>query len=510
MRKPSQRRLSGGPEAKRTVYVLSGQGALGALMCLTLSCGCGRQAGHADDSPPAAAYNIVLVSIDTLRADHLGCYGYFRDTSPEIDAFARESIFFEQAYAPMATTLPSHASLLTAVHPREHGVLANVGDGGRPFVSTEKLRSFAQVAKANGYATVAFVSATPLKKPYCGLDVGFDLYDQPPRSERRAAATTSNVIAWLERTPQQPFFLMVHYYDPHNPYQPPPPYDRMYQSDAALERFLAQRQIPDSVEPGQCKGTKVTVTRDVTNLYDGEIRYTDAEIGRLFEKLRSLGQWERSVIVLTADHGEGLNQHDWPKHGRVWNEQLHVPLMIRFPKELAGGLPQRVPALVSLIDVLPTVLGRVTPAWAATFLAQASGVDVLAPGFVERPIVAQRSARECGGNEGPAYALTTPEWRFHYFKRGGHMLFDRRLDPHELTNVFGSAGAVAEQMLALERTLVGALKSRGKELTAGVAARVASLPPEIAREMEALGYTGESGTAAEEPNQPTSGPASQP
>jgi arylsulfatase A-like enzyme len=465
--------------------------------------GCDRRAPSNDKPAPA---NIVLIVIDTLRADHLGCYGYFRDTSPNIDAFAEQAIFFEQAYAPIATTLPSHTSLFTGLYPLEHGLQANLGDNGHPFRSGSGLRSIVEIMQANGYATAAFISAAPLKR-VCGLDVGFDTYVEPRTAQEDAGPTTDAALAWLEQHDGQRFFLFVHYFDPHVPYDPPPPYRSMFTDDPQLRSFIAERQIPDVVQPGLCRGRVPTVTHVATNLYDGEIRYCDEHVGRLLDSLRQRGLWDNSVIILTADHGEGLNQHDWPQHGRNWNEQVHVPLMIRFPGA-ATTLPKRFTPLVSLIDVFPTVLGQLKPGWAEEFLSQARGVDVLAPGFRERPLLAERSGRDCGEFGGSLYALTSPQWRFHYTPDQPALLFDRNLDAYELHNVADEFAAQAEQMHRQTLALVAELKKHGDALRTGEAEPLL-LDPQLRREMEALGYLG-STYDDEDQNPSATKPATQP
>jgi len=457
--------------------------ALGLLLALVL--GLGGCQGRPRDPAAAPPVNIVLIVIDTLRADHLGCYGYFRDTSPSIDAFADEAILFEQAYAPMATTLPSHTSLFTGLYPLEHAIVANVGDGGQPFRSRAGLRAVAELARSDGCTTAAFVSATPLKS-VCGLNAGFDVYDQPRAMLRKARETTDAALAWLSAHANARFFLFVHYFDPHVPYQPPPPYRALFQTDEELERHLVERHVPPVIHPSLCRGSVSTVTRQATNLYDGEIRFCDEHVGRLLEWLRQRELWDNSVIVVTADHGEGLNQHDWPQHGRTWNEQVHVPLLIRFPQS-GRDWPRRFAPLVSLIDVFPTVLGQLDLSWAGAFFEQARGVDVLAPGFRERPLLAQRSARDCGEHGGPLYALTTRDWRYHYFEAGRELLFDRLADPHELQSVAITMPGRTEELRRQTLELVALLRESGKRLGAGKGGAV-QLDPELQRQMEALGY----------------------
>jgi len=469
-----------------------------ALLAPLALLGCDRGPAPAEKAPLT---NIVLISIDTLRADHLGCYGYFRDTSPHMDAFARESIFFEQAYAPMATTLPSHVSMLTGLYPLEHGITANFGDGPRKYGWTPGVVSFAELAQKNGYLTAGFVSSAPLKRE-SGFDAGFTHYDEPPPSAgaRFGQVTTDAVLAWLPANRDKPLFLFVHYFDPHSPYIPPPPYDRMYQTDAALEQFIAARQIPDRIEPDACRGTKPTVTRDATNLYDGEVRYTDNEIGRVLAALRDAGLYENSIIILTADHGEGLNQHEWPKHGRVWNEQLHVPLMIRFPRSF-GQFPARVPSLVCLTDLMPTLLARLNYPWTEPLRTQASGTDVLQANYPGRPLLAQRSSRDCPESAGMPFALTTDDWRYHVGRKGERMLFNRKSDPYELTNVLESEREAARSLGKLSRQIRRAYGDKGDALArGGIASGAASA--QLIEQINAMGYTGSTLNDFEEPNKP--------
>lgn len=458
---------------------------VGSAVLVTLAViasGCGGCRSEGDE---ALQHNIVLIVIDTLRADHLGCYGYFRDTSPNIDAFAEEAIFFEQAYAPMATTVPSHASLFTGLYPLEHGILANTMHGGQAFGSRATIKAVAEIARGNGYVTAAFISAAPLKRP-CGLDAGFDTYDEPREVLRTARQTTKRTLAWLDQYAGERFFLFVHYFDPHFPYQPPRRFGAMFPTDEELERYLAERDVARVIQPSLCRGSVPTVTRRATNYYDGEIRFCDKHLGRLLESLRQRGLWDKSVIIVTSDHGEGLNQHDWPAHGRTWNEQVHVPLLMRFPGQ-REDLPKRFAPLVSLIDVFPTVLGQLKPAWAKAFLEQARGVDVLAPDFQPRPVLSQRSARDCGEYGGPLYALTSDQWRYHYVDEQEELLFERFIDPHELDDVAASTPGLAERMRHQTLGLVAELKEHGESFGPETTTPL-QLDEQLRREMEALGY----------------------
>lgn len=451
------------------------------LVLLALLPGCGS--GPSGPPATAGAPNILLVTIDTLRADHLGCYGYFRDTSPTIDALARESVFFERAYCPMATTLPSHASLLTGLNPLEHGILANQEHGGDRFVSRPGARSIAEILNEDGYATGAFVSAAPIKKS-TGIGTGFDAFVEPEGAMCRAEETVDQALRWIDDHADRRLFAWVHVYDPHWPRKPPSPYLERYRDEPALDRFLAERRIPDFIAEAPCK--LPTETRPATNAYDGAIRYVDDQLARLLDAFRKRGLLERTVVIVTADHGEGLNQHDWPAHGRNWDEQLRVPLLIRFPE----GEPKRFEPAVSLIDVFPTVLGRFDLEAAREFVAQASGRDVLSDEFQERPLLGLRTGRDCGDDAGPIASWTTRRWKLLHQPKIGDRLFDLGADPHELTDLSAERPEVAE---ALRADLLAAIEwetARGKALHEGKPLEDEPLDPRIREQLESLGYIG--------------------
>lgn len=456
-----------------------------AALCALLVAACGG-----DDKPPRLERpNIVLITIDTLRADHLGCYGYFRDTSPVIDALAEESLVFDQAYAVMATTLPSHASMLTSRYPLEHGITANAMHGGNPFGWKPDMLSFAQVAKDAGYATAGFVSAAPLKTS-SGIHAGFDKWEEPEKVECKAEETIDHALEWLSAKPEGPYFLWVHLYDPHWKHTAPPPFDQMFHSDEPdpkLEAWLAERRIGDAATRGAAP--EATRTREAINAYCGEIRYTDTQVGRLLERLRTSGDLERSVLMLTSDHGEGLNQHGWTAHGLVWDEQLRVPLLMRFPSA-AGVAPRRVDTLMSLVDLLPTALARIEPFETPSyrrFLAQATGADVLTAEFRERPLLGQRTGRELPEDPGETYAVTTREWKFIEQEGAEDQLFDRRRDPHELENLAAREQPVVQRVRKIKDVMVRGHMARGA--AAGDAA-AGALDPQQIEDLKALGYLG--------------------
>lgn len=445
---------------------------------------CGESADRASsvDRP-----NIVLVTLDTTRADHLGIYGYFRDTSPRLDAFAAQAITFDRLVVPIATTLPSHLSILTSSHPLEHGVLANTTQGGERFVPAPELVSFAMVARAAGYATGAFVSATPLKQG-SGIEVGFDRFDQPEGKQRHGEDTVSAALNWLDSLePAQPFFLWVHLYDAHFPFEPSPPYRGRYQLDAGLEEFIAERAIAETA-PRSLVGL-IDTARSTTNAYDAELAYQDAQLGRLLDALqdRGLAEWARTAVVVTGDHGEGLCQHGEAAHGSTWREQLRAPLVMRIP----GSSAERLDTLLTSADILPTLLTRLGVPDFDAFLDNALGQNVLAPGFQPTSVLSQDTSRV--RDEPFKYALTSEGFKYFRVEHGSgrveEWLFDLGVDPHELHDV---SETHVELLVAMREELLVAVaerKRRGVALRAGAAPVVEEqTDPQLLRELCALGY----------------------
>jgi arylsulfatase A-like enzyme/Flp pilus assembly protein TadD len=271
--------------------------------------------------------NIVLITVDTLRADHLGCYGYKLIRTPNIDRLAAAGTRFTTVVSAAPLTLPAHSSIMTGAYPAFHGVHDNVGYRLSPSVET-----LAQILKARGYATGGVVGAYILDRAF-GLSTGFDFYydhfdevtDQNDtvnmaQLKRSGSQVIDQAIAWVKRTQKRPFFLWAHLYDPHDPYNPPAPFQQEYAASP----------------------------------YDGEIAYVDQQIGRLAGFLREAGLYQNTLIVLTADHGESLGEHRELRHGYfVYDATLLVPLIIKPP---GAANPSTVDRQVRSIDIAPTIL----------------------------------------------------------------------------------------------------------------------------------------------------------
>jgi len=460
---------------------------LTSLLLVLAAGGCCPPGSHMPD--------IVLVTLDTTRADHLGCYGYFRQTTPFLNRFAQRSIVFEDAIVPMATTLPTHTSILTGTYPLEHGVLANLAHTGHYFEPSAGLRSLAEICRDAGYQTAAFVSAVPLKRG-SGIEAGFDHFVEPPPDdrERSAGETTRLVLEWLDEQEERPMFLWVHYYDPHWPYEAPEEY-RIFEADDALDGWLEERRIPRRIF--RKKAGKSEVSRESHNLYDAELRYLDHNLEQLFKRLRRRNRWTRTATLIVGDHGEALCQHGRTGHGWTWNEQVQAPMFLKIP----GEKPRRVPWTVSVVDAIPTLLGRVRVPELDEFLEQARGRDVLAPSFKPAPILSQDTGVRIDHPGALVYhhALTGDRWKLIRIEskvpdeeRGGrpgvrYRLFDRIADPHELIDL---SAEMPELVQELDRQLEEMLESqrRHAELLGGGGRSARRADDELIDKLTGLGY----------------------
>lgn len=458
-------------------------------LALALSAGCTCASEPSDAPEPATEVrgpskvtldhpDIVLVTLDTTRADHLGAYGYFRDTSPVFDALAAQSVLFERLLVPMATTLPTHTSILTGTWPTEHGVVANIQHGGRRFQPSDALVPFTMWAADLGYRTAAFVSAAPLNKD-SGIARGFEVFDDPPRIERPGNVTTDAALAWLAQAPEEPMFLWVHYYDPHNPFAPPDGYAERFAAlndDDVMDAWLDARQVSKVTK--RPTGQVVRI-RPATQAYDGEIRFMDEQLGRLLEGLQARGRRDNTLLIVLGDHGEGMNQHEQPGHGLTWNEQLHAPWLIQAP----GVAPARIPHIASAADVLPTALGMVDLPEEERFLEQVSGADVMAPGFVERAVLSQTSERQLMFDKPMTYVLTGPQGKCRWAEGEPSLFWDLTQDPFELAPV-GTGPDLDACVAELQNTLA-VQRLRATQLGSG---KTTEMTPEDIEALRALGY----------------------
>jgi arylsulfatase A-like enzyme/thioredoxin-like negative regulator of GroEL len=432
--------------------------AIAALIAVAGACSSIR-------SRPAARPNVLIVTIDTLRADHIGSYGMRTAQTPVIDAIARRGTRFTTAIAHVPLTLPSHASLFTSLTPPRHGVRNNP-----EFVLPDAVPTLAERFKAAGYDTAAFVSGFPLHRRF-GLGRGFDVYDDrfprgdgaAPYTERRAGATAAAVRDWFSRRggagDAKPFFAWVHFFDPHRPYDAPEPF---------RSRFSGRP-------------------------YDGEIAYVDAELG---EVLKSTGDesGNRTILVVTADHGEGLDEHGEPTHGLlIYDSTIRVPLVFAGPGIARARI---VDSPVALVDVAPTLLDIVgLPALPSVDGRSLRGSVELRRGGPPSPsgetAAHPPAAREERGDPiyvesmfgrlccgwAPLHGIRDGVWM--YIDAPEPELYDVASDPTERENV---AAAHPEKLAAFQRAVRAAARA------AGPAPAAAARTSESAERMASLGY----------------------
>ena len=292
---------------------------------------------------------VILISIDTLRPDHLGCYGYPRETSANIDALARESVLFERTYASSPWTLPSHVSLLTALHGVNHRVCW-IDEKIDPSLIT-----LAEILRQSGYFCEAFTGSGFVSASY-GFSRGFDCYRGSEGYKRNSAElTAAAVLEWLGRNSDKDFFLFIHNYQPHSPYICPAPYGTAFLEKKARWTRLDLMDYLGG-KGGIFKALPDEERRNILDLYDGEILYLDEKLIKpLMARLRELGIYDQAMIIFTSDHGEEFFEHGSWMHGQsLYEESLRVPLTIKFPRSKYRG--RRVRSAVRLVDIMPTIL----------------------------------------------------------------------------------------------------------------------------------------------------------
>ena len=294
---------------------------------------------------PKFPHGIILISLDTLRADHLGIYGYHRDTSPHIDAFAKESIVFECAVVQSPWTLPSQMSIMTSLYPSSHGVK------NRNQRLAEKHVTLAELLRDGGYQTAAFADGAFMKGLY-GFKQGFGIYDGDQWIG--IARILPKAKKWLAKNKSDPFFLFIHCYDIHDPYTPPPPYNRIFHDFTYTGHFHPSTK---NMQAAAWKGLKLSDEdlHHIKALYDGSIRYTDEKIGEFLSYLQDTGLKDNTLIIITSDHGEEFKEHGSFLHWKLYfRPNLHVPLIMRIPHYPEKEF--RINELVQSIDILPTIL----------------------------------------------------------------------------------------------------------------------------------------------------------
>jgi arylsulfatase A-like enzyme/predicted Zn-dependent protease len=401
--------------------------------------------------------NVVLVSLDTTRADRLGCYGDAGASTPGIDGLAARGVLFSQAAAPAPLTLPSHSSIMTGTYPTYHGVRVN----GTTALG-ESQTTLAEVFRQRGYETGAFIGAFVLDRRW-GLEQGFTVYDDRfdlkkfkhldlAAVQRPANEVVDAAVEWLDRHKSGPFFAWVHLYDPHTPYDPPEPF---------RSRFTS---------------------RGPAGLYDGEIAYMDQQIGRLVSWLASAGLDDRTIVLLAGDHGEGLGSHGEGTHGYfVYDYAVRVPFIVATPFDELRGV--RVDAQVSLVDVFPTVLALA----GIESDAVVQGRSLLPLMFRHEPTAEAYAYSESMTPNlqygwSPLRSLRTPRYKLIQAPR--LELYDLEADPAEAANVFTQHRAIAARLnKELERLVAETSRD-------APAPEPADLDRETMERLASLGYVG--------------------
>jgi arylsulfatase A-like enzyme len=403
----------------------------------------GLLAGCSGGEPPP---NILLITMDTTRADHLSVYGYKIATSPYLEEFAAEGAVFRQVYAAAPATAPSHATIFTSLSPLTHRVLKNA------MVLGEEFDTLAEVLADEGYETAGFVSSFVLNRKF-GLSQGFEYYDDMLEGGRAtvdtrrwegevitgkfdcpADATTDRAAAWLEtaRDPERPFFLFVHYFDPHVPYRPP-------------EQYRGRYKDPDIED---------RVVRWETGNYNGEIVFTDDQIRRLCTRLEELGLAEDTIVIITGDHGEGLWQRGYQYHGaHIYEEAMRVPLLVRWPGRIPAGSVFQKP--VTIAAIMPTLLDLLdAPAGDRAYHGRSLARVLLSgePLREERPVFLYRVPYEPHDEfgvwvDGEKHAVRRGDWKYLVAEDEGTVeLYDLRADPRETRNLAAERPEVAADL----------------------------------------------------------------
>ncbi len=419
--------------------------------------GCEPKASTSPSASPTQVLgdvNVIVLSLDTTRADRIGCYGYADAATPAIDALAARGVRFENAYAQAPLTLPSHCSMMTGRYPREHGVRVN----GRNALN-DAHPTLAAEAKERGYATGAFVAASVLHSRY-GLDRGFDVFGDDMGAmvsenthadpQRRGDSVTDEAIAWFETVKDQKFFAWLHYYDPHDPYDPPEPFASAHASSA----------------------------------YDGEIAFMDSQIKRVMDWLDTNTLTDRTLIVIVGDHGESFGEHGEFGHTIfLYDTNLRVPMVFAHPSLPSG---KRIDAVVEVVDVFPTVFALL--GWSQPEGLLSRSLAAAIHGAALPPIESYSEGQYVNWSYGWAEqrSLTTARWK--YISSTTPELYDRSVDPDERTSVIERYPDVAEQMHE-------ALVLRYNQMVPGQAGAVV-LDDAARREIESLGYVS-GGTALE-------------
>jgi len=431
---------------------------------------------------------VVLILVDALRADHVGCYGYSRDTTPFVDKLARDSVQFSDVYAPASWTKPSVTSILTSLYPTGHGAFLHDS-----FLPQEAV-TLPEVLQKNGFFTYAYISNPNLKRLF-NYQQGFQVYDDVLMREKLSYVLCKNLPFWgsvarfvtgrkfdysdvdgadrannrilpvLRQCDNVNAFLYLHYMDPHFPYAPPPGYKKLFPPDMSV------------LSPG------------TEAFYDAEIRFVDEHIGKLIETMKQLGMYNRSTVILTSDHGEAFGDHGNWRHGKtIYEDQVRVPMIIKLPQNRSAG--ERVNASVQSVDIMPTILDLVEAEYQGTMQGKSLLPLLSFPSGESREVYIHEVV-----DHPDIYALRgivlQNRWKYIHTektdlrdleKEGPEELYDLQTDPKETKNLVNEK----PEMLALMRDRVA--WHEAQSLLTPLPSSNVSLDPETTRQLKELGY----------------------
>ncbi len=421
------------------------------------------QSGWATQDP-TVRYNILLISADTLRGDMLGVFGNREVKTPNLDALAAEGVAFTRAYTNITTTTPSHATMLTSLYPRDHKAYDNQSR------ISDAIDTLPEILARAGYHTAGIVNMPWLNPDVSGVTQGIEELMRGDHV-RKAEKTVPWVLDFLDRQaaagPKRPFFLFVHFTDNHSPYHAPKGYDRLY---------YPKDKDPRAGKPGSLQAVWHLFPKDhrnnpyvkrwigdiadvdyVIGTYKGSVSWLDHWVGKIFDRLKARGLWEKTIVVFTADHGESLGEHDlWFCHGGLFEATTHIPLILHVPH---GPKGKRVDTVVDLVDLLPTLLERVgvpVPKGArGEDLWPAATGEVVGGGAA----YLQHTGNQLEGVVTPRYKLIrhlktrTDIYAGYPIVRGKVELYDLKADPKETKNIAKARPDLVRRLTRLLRSL---------------------------------------------------------
>ncbi len=459
-----------------TIRPSAGEAFLHALLVvLLLLGGCGRIGG-------SSRCNVVLITLDTVRADRFGCFGNGNGLTPRFDALAEEGIRFSHASSSAAVTPVSHASIMTGLYPFQHGVRVLYAASG--YRLDPGIPTLATMLRENGWNTGAFLSAFPVSEHF-GFDHGFDSFDNgidvDPEgamqrqgewyrwnmnaNQRRSDVTTDKALEWLEKA-KKPFFLWIHYWDAHDSALTPP------------REWVEKRVVPSR--------SRDDVRRE---LYDAEVAYVDSQFGRLVDDLKRKKLYENTIFVVVADHGEGLGDHGWWSHRILYEEQIRVPLILKIPGAPTGVTEK---ALVRTIDIVPTLLERLDiepegelagrslrPLW------EEGGEDEPRMAYADQINLFDSNAAmvKKRPNDDLVYSASDGTWKLIYRPRhpDANELYNLDDDPGEMVNLYDNEPEQAKRLVAWLEEQHGFVEKPFGE----------SMDEETRERLRSLGYLGD-------------------